>query len=245
MERNIEYDPFAAIYNRYWGSDYHSQAFPIVDRLLLSRLPLNAAVLDVCCGTGQFAAMIAARGFQVTGIDGSSEMIRFARQNAPGVSFTVSDAREFSLGNKFDGALSVFESLNHVPDLAGLTMAFSRVLHHLKPGASFLFDLNGEDAFLTHWNETNAIVDSDQVCVMRSEYNEETRTGTCRITSFRQNDGWTRNDFVVRQTCHEIDAVHDALLRAGFDMVGLYDARDAGMTGDIACDRTFFLATAK
>jgi SAM-dependent methyltransferase len=189
--------------------------------------------------------MIAARGFQVTGIDGSSEMIRFARQNAPGVSFTVSDAREFSLGNKFDGAFSVFESLNHVPDLAGLTMAFSRVLHHLKPGASFLFDLNGEDAFLTHWNETNAIVDSDQVCVMRSEYNEETQTGTCRITSFRQNDGWTRNDFVVRQTCHEIDAVHDALLRAGFDMVGLYDARDAGMTGDIACDRTFFLATAK
>ena len=245
MEPNIEYDPFAAIYNRYWGRDYHTQAFPLVDRLLLSRLPSNAAVLDVCCGTGQFAAMMAAKGFQVAGIDGSSEMLRFARENAPGLAFTVSDVRDFSLGKKFDGAVSVFESLNHVPDLDGLKMAFSRVLQHLKPGASFLFDLNGDDAFLTHWNETNAIVDNDRVCVMRSEYDEKTRIGSCRITSFRQNDGWTRNDFVVRQTCHDLGAVHDALLRAGFDMVTLYNARDAGMSGDIASDRTFFLATSK
>lgn len=31
MERNTEYDPFAAIYNRYWGRDYRAQAFPVVD----------------------------------------------------------------------------------------------------------------------------------------------------------------------------------------------------------------------
>lgn len=245
MERNTEYDPFAAIYNRYWGEDYRAQALPIVERLLLAHLPARSSVLDVCCGTGQFASSVATRGFKVSGIDASAEMIRFARQNAPDVDFTVADVREFSLGRRYDAAFSVFESLNHVPDQDGLKSAFAQVHSHLKPNASFLFDLNGDDAFLTYWNETNAIVEDDQVCVMRSEYDEESRVGTCNITTFRQNGAWTRADFTVRQTCHDRDAVHDALLSAGFGIVSLYDSRDAGMTGDIAADRTFFLATAK
>ena len=245
MERNTEYDPFAAIYNRYWGRDYRAQAFPVVNRLLLSRLPGGSEVLDVCCGTGQFTAAVKDHGFSMAGVDASSEMIRFARENAPDVAFTVADAREFSLSKKFDAAYSVFESLNHVPDLAGLKRVFSRIREHLRPNAPFLFDLVGEDGFRDYWNETNAIVDTDQVCVMRSEYDDETHTGRCRVTAFLRNDTWMRSDFVLKQTCHDLNAVHELLSTGGFSGVSLYDAQDAGMTEDTGYDRTFFLATAR
>ncbi len=244
VERNTEFDPFAPVYNRDWGAEYHAQAFPVVSRLVLSRLAPQARVLDVCCGTGQFTERVQASGFIVHGIDASEQMIRYARQNAPGVTLTVADVRSFELGKKFDAAYSVFESLNHVPGYDGLDLAFSCVRRHLHPGAPFLFDLNREDAFVIYWNDTHAIVEPDYVCALRSNYDQSSRIATCKLTVFKQEPDWTRSDFTIHQTCHEIDCVHESLLRAGFSEVSLYDSRDIGMSGDIAYARTFFLAIA-
>src|SRR6266853_1239357 len=104
IEPNREYDPFARLYNRHWGADYRSEAAPIVERLLLSRVAEGAAVLDVCCGTGQFTEQIRQSGYEMAGVDASGEMIRYAHQNAPGVQFAVADVREFWLGRIFDAA---------------------------------------------------------------------------------------------------------------------------------------------
>ena len=243
---NKEYDPFARIYNQYWGADYRRQAEPVVARLLLSRLKPGAAVLDVGCGTGQFTRAMGERGFRMEGIDPSAEMIRYARRNAKGIPFTVADARDFSLKKKFAGAYAVYESLNHVPDVEGLRQVFSRVRAHLAPGGAFLFDLNREEAYLLHWSGWEGLADEENAFVTHSDYDEAAKVATCRITTFhpmRGVDGaWRRKDFTVRQTCHEIPAAHDALRGAGFRDVSLYDARDMGMEAGLGQGRTFFLA---
>jgi SAM-dependent methyltransferase len=216
LERYTEFDPFASLYNRAWGAEYHAQALPIVQRLLLLRLTHGAEVLDVCCGTGQFTARVAQLGYRVQGIDGSERMIEYARQNAPGVELTVADLRSFSLDRTFDAAYSVFESLNHVPDVDGLTLGFRCVRRHLREGAAFLFDLNREEAFMNHWNGTHAIVEEDSVCALRSKYDEVTRVATCNITAFERDGAWwRRNDFAIRQTCHDEHQVHEQLQGAG------------------------------
>jgi SAM-dependent methyltransferase len=252
IERNREYDPFAPIYNRYWGEEYRASVLPVVERLLLSRVRRNASVLDVCCGTGQFTRVIQERGYEMEGLDASDAMIAFAKTNAPAIPFTVADVRDFSLGRRFNAACSVFESLNHVPDVAGLALAFACVRRHLAPGSPFLFDLNREEAFIQFWNERDAIVSADNACIMSSRYDESTRVGTCDITVFdldgqigeHVNAPWRRTDFTVRQTCHPIPEVSSALSGAGFRDITLYDAADAGMMGDIGYARTFFLAIA-
>ncbi len=248
FERNREYDPFARTYNRHWGADYRAEAAPVVERLLLSRVEPGAAVLDVCCGTGQFTEQVRRRGYAVSGMDASGEMIRYARDNAPGVEFTIADVRDFALGRTFDAAYSVYESLNHVPDIEGLTAAFACIRRHLKAGAPFLFDLNREEAYVLYWNNSDSIVEPDSVCVMRSEFDEETKKGTYDVTAFEKTgtglaNQWQRTDFTLRQTCHGIGAVQDALEETGFADTTLYDARDLGMKGDAGYGRTFFLAT--
>ena len=80
--------------------------------------------------------------------------------------------------------------------------------------------------------------------VLRMDYDGETRVGECRMTAFEKRRNWVRNDFVIRQTCHDHDRVENALGEAGFRDVTRYDARDAGMEGDAGFARTFFLATA-
>ncbi len=242
--RNNEYDPFAGIYNRHWGRDYRAEALPVIERLLLARLKTGAAVLDVCCGTGQFTEMVRGLGFETAGLDASGQMINFARQNAPEIRFTVADARDFQLDRKFHAAYSVFESLNHIRDTEALLTVFKCVRKHLKPRAPFLFDLNREAAFRLYWNTVDALVTEEDVCILRMDYDDETRLGNCAMTTFRKDRVWKRDDFTIQQVCHEETAVQAALGKAGFKDVTLYDARDAGMRGDAGYARTFFLAIA-
>jgi SAM-dependent methyltransferase len=246
IDRNREYDSFARFYNRYWGVEYRAAAKPVLERLLLSRIPAGASVLDIGCGTGQFTAHVRGLGYEVAGIDSSENMLAFARENAPGVSLTLADVRDFTLGRQVDAAYSVYESLNHIPDISGLALAFACIHRHLPAGAPFLFDLNRDEAYIAFWNDTDAVVADDHAFIRRSSYDEEERIAFCDITAFdRGPDGaWRREDFTVRQTCHFMSEAHSALIKAGFHDVVLYDARDIGMKGDPGYARTFFLAIA-
>jgi demethylmenaquinone methyltransferase/2-methoxy-6-polyprenyl-1,4-benzoquinol methylase len=53
---------------------------PLWRRFLVSRLPPGGHVLDVATGTGLVAAELARRGFEVTGLDQSADMLAVARR---------------------------------------------------------------------------------------------------------------------------------------------------------------------
>src|SRR5688572_24093588 len=117
-----DYDPFALAYNRHWSS-FAPRMVPVLQRLGLDALSSGASLLDVCCGTGQLCRALTDLGYRVTGVDGSQEMLRFARDNAPGADFVYADVREFRTGQRFDTAVSTFDSLNHMLTLDDLTHA--------------------------------------------------------------------------------------------------------------------------
>src|SRR5579872_1738115 len=100
------YDDFAWFYNRYWNEEFHSLAFPILERIWLPRVAENGRILDVCCGTGYLAGLLVDRGYRVAGIDVSEPMIAHARQNVPDAEFQVADAASFRTSERFDAAVS-------------------------------------------------------------------------------------------------------------------------------------------
>jgi SAM-dependent methyltransferase len=73
----------------------------------------GAAILDVGCGTGRHSVELAKRGYKVTGIDLSAEMLKEAREKAKAagvdVSFIRADATDFTLPAKFDAAICLCE----------------------------------------------------------------------------------------------------------------------------------------
>jgi len=75
-----DYDRFAWFYNQYWGDEFSRPALALYNTLLYPHLPDGSRVLDLCCGAGQIARGLADRGYQVTGLDGSDAMPRFARE---------------------------------------------------------------------------------------------------------------------------------------------------------------------
>lgn len=211
------YDPFAWIYNKHWGNSFLPISLPILDNLLLGRLRKGARILDLCCGTGQLSAKLTALGYRVTGVDGSSSMLHYARENAPGVEFIHADARSFSLPRKYHAVVSVFDSLNHVMKLGELAEVFRSAYNVLQPGGLFLFDLNTEPGFMHEWQGDFTIVEDDHVCVVQNTYSPSRRTASFDATIFRLDGGsWYRTDVTLYQKCHDTARVESALKKAGF-----------------------------
>jgi len=239
------YDDFAWFYNRYWNEEFHSLAFPILERIWLPRLPRKGRILDVCCGTGYLAGLLAERGYRVTGIDASEEMIGHARENVPAGAFHVAEASAFKVLGKFDGAVSTFDSLNHILSEEALLAAFQRTAAALKPGAPFVFDMLLESAYQTNWTDNFTLVRDDRVLLITgSGFDLRTHVAQCRITMFRLMDGvWRRSDVEVHERCYTMQEIDAALERAGFEHTECYDARDLGMSGQLGQGRTFVITT--
>jgi SAM-dependent methyltransferase len=239
------YDDFAWFYNRYWNEEFHSLAFPILERIWLPRVARKGRILDVCCGTGYLAGLLTDRGYRVTGIDASAEMIAHARENVPAAAFQVADASRFHAPGKFDGAVSTFDSLNHILSDEDLRAAFQRTAAALKPGAPFAFDMLLESAYQTNWADEFSLVRDDHVLVLSgSGFDFRTRLAQCRITMFRLGDGvWRRSDVEVNERCYTTKEIDAALELAGFAQTEYYDARDLGMSGQLGQGRTFVVTT--
>jgi 2-polyprenyl-3-methyl-5-hydroxy-6-metoxy-1,4-benzoquinol methylase len=72
-------------------------------------------ILDVGCGEGQFAGVLAARGAQVLGIDPGPETIARAQLNAPDARFLVGTAEELPRRLHGYDVVTMVNALHHVP----------------------------------------------------------------------------------------------------------------------------------
>ena len=225
------YDPFAWIYNRHWGKSFLPTILPVMENLVLRHIPREARLIDLCCGTGQLAANLSGMGYKVTGIDGSSAMLKFAKKNAPDAKIIHADARDFvaSLKNKsskitkFHAVVSAFDSLNHIMSLSDLSSVFANVYQVLRSGGYFLLDLNTEAGYLYEWAGDFTIVEDDDVCVVQNTYSPSKRIATFDATIFRwQKGGWYRSDITMYQKYHNPDRVVALLKSAGFQDIEVY-----------------------
>ena len=90
-------------------------------------------VLELGCGTGRFTALLAADGYEVTGLDLSEAMIKVAKKKPFGkrIFYVCSDMRNFNLGKKFDVVISVCDSMNYLLNNDDMYNTFLSVGKHL------------------------------------------------------------------------------------------------------------------
>jgi SAM-dependent methyltransferase len=240
------YDPIAGLYHQEWDDWYLPQAVAALDSLFFSKLAPGARVLDVCCGCGHVTRELVGRGYQVTGIDASAELIAQARLDLPAATFLVSDVRDFQSAARFNGALSTFDSLNHILELAGLEATFCNVRRALLAGAPFVFDMNSEEAYRIGGHGWTTRVTPSSVSLVRGKLLLAPRQVVTEIVWFRQSPdgGWERRDSSVVQRWYERDEIRAALESAGFGDVTSVTGEEAGVTGEIGYGRVFWSARA-
>jgi SAM-dependent methyltransferase len=228
------YDAIADVYARHWGHVLTEQAAPVVERFVLADLPPGGEILDLCCGTGDLAGRLTAAGYRVYGLDASPAMLAIARERAPGAAFVLADARTFTLPRRVDAVVSLFDSLNHILEPDELQQAFGRVRAALRPGGTFLFDLNAEEAYLARWGDDLGYLDAETAVVVRVRYDPHARLGRFDAAVFRveRDARYRRSDATLLQRPYAAQDVCDGLRRAGFVEPQAYDAeRDLGLEG--------------
>jgi SAM-dependent methyltransferase len=240
------YDAIAGLYHRQWDNWYVPQAAPALERLFFPHLRPGAWVLEVCCGSGHMTRELVSRGYRVTGIDNSATLLEYARREVPQARFLHADARDFRLEEKFEGALSTFDSMNHLLSADDLASAFLSVHAALEPAAPFVFDMNTAEAYRLDWTQWTAEVTEDSVSLVQGRFDPASRCVETEVIWFLRtaNGCWERRRSVVPQRCYEEEEVWAALDAASFRSVTCSTAMEAGVTGEIGYGRVFFSAIA-
>ncbi len=117
-------------------------------QLLESHVPGGSHVLDLGCGPGTDVEYLVTRGYQMTAIDWSPEMVDQAKRRVRGAgSGRAADIRHLGIHEldvlergAFDAALSNLGPLNCVPDLA---RAAQLIANRLRPGGVLVASVIG------------------------------------------------------------------------------------------------------
>ncbi|MBD0255373.1 MAG: class I SAM-dependent methyltransferase [Cytophagales bacterium] len=137
---------YARYYNLlYKDKNYRGEVDYLV-KLLEQYASRPRSILNLGCGTGKHDFLLADRGYDVTGVDLSADMIAVADQTRQAsatrgtTQFLTGDLREVRLGRQFDAVVSLFHVMSYQVTNADLDRAFQTVKAHLKPGGTFVFD---------------------------------------------------------------------------------------------------------
>jgi SAM-dependent methyltransferase len=125
----------AEFYDQIYSSfkDYSREARDIA--ALLGRVhPHCRTILDVACGTGEHARILAADyGFRVDGLDLNPAFVRLANIKHPAGRFYHADMIDFHLGQQYDAIVCLFSSIGYARTLSNVRRALACFREHLTP----------------------------------------------------------------------------------------------------------------
>ncbi len=135
----VAYERFAAFYDVVM--DDPGPRAVRVDAAIDRYRPDATSLLEVACGTGSVLARLTTEATMV-GLDRSPEMLAICAGKVPGARLVEADMRSFNLGRRFDVVVCVFDSVNHLLDVASWMSLFDSVHRHLTEGGLFVMDVN-------------------------------------------------------------------------------------------------------
>ncbi|MEW6062273.1 MAG: class I SAM-dependent methyltransferase [Bacteroidota bacterium] len=135
---------YSKYYDLFYKQKDYKKEVQYIEQLLLSDGKKRGSLLDLGCGTGGHALLLAQKGWDVTGIDVSESMLIQARQKARkaklNIQFQHSDIRSFQLSKQFNAAIAMFAVVGYLTTNKGLNSFLSSVRRHLGQNALFIFD---------------------------------------------------------------------------------------------------------
>ena len=224
------YTSFAQVYDLFMDNVPYDQWCRYITELLREYGIQDGLVLELGCGTGVLTRKLAAKGYDMIGVDYSEDMLEIAmdhRQEGEDILYLLQDMREVELYGTVRAAVSICDSMNYIVEYQDLVQVMKLVNNYLDPGGIFIFDLNtpykyeeilGENTFAENRPEGSFI--------WENYYDGETGINEYDLTLFvREKEGLYRKfEETHYQRAYELEQVRRAVKEAGMEFVAAYDA---------------------
>ena len=186
--------------------------------------------VDLACGTGSVAMLLAQKGLQVTAVDMSEEMLCVASQKAQDVQnpprFVCQSLQKLRLPRGVDLAVCALDSLDYIIDPNDCAEAIKRIYRVLNPGGCFIFDVNTPEKLQAMDGQVFLDEDEDVYCVWRGEFDEQTNICSYGMDLFqRAGQLWQRSFEEHQEYAYSAGQLVGYLKAAGFTSIRVFGDR--------------------
>ena len=221
------YHNLAASYDRLTNDVDYGAIVAFYHEILAREKVRPRTVVDLACGTGSVALLLAEIGYGVTGVDMSEEMLTVAFQRAMEQEkkpmFVCQLLQQLHLPRAVDMAVCALDGLDYILDPADCKKAIQRVYKALNPGGIFIFDVNTPEKLQAMDGQIFLDEDDDVYCIWRGEFDQESNICSYGMDLFqRQGDLWHRSFEEHREYAYSIAELKEYLKAAGFTHIRVY-----------------------
>ena len=225
------YHNLAASYDRLTNDvDYGATVAFYWELLRREGLQPRTAV-DLACGTGSVAWLLAEKGLAVTAVDMSREMLCVASQKADNAHnrplFVCQKLQELRLPKGVDLAVCALDSLDYITNPDDCRKAIGRIYKALNPGGCFIFDVNTPEKLRAMDGQIFLDEDDDVYCVWQGSFDEESNICTYEMDLFqRVGNTWQRSFEEHKEYAYSADQLTAYLKEAGFTSIEVFADRE-------------------
>jgi len=202
-------------------------------------------VIDLACGTGVISEKLINNGFDIIGIDASSEMLTLAQNRlvATGGNYSLINAKmqELELTEPADACICCLDSINHLTDDTDVLKTFQNVYNSIKDSGLFIFDVNTVYKHQTVLNNRAYVFDEEDFFL--SWDNELLNDNTVRILLdffIFNGENYDRYSEEFFEKAYSEDLLKDMLKTAGFSEINTYGGFDFSQPQENS-ERLFFV----
>ena len=131
-------------------------------------------VLDLCCGQGRHAVLLAKHGCAVTALDLSAEYLALAEASARQAGVTLetvrADMRNIPFAGRFDAVVNMFSSFGYLESEAEDAKVLYAIERGLKPGGRVLLDLLNRDWVIANYETEDSHTAADGTVYLEHRY---------------------------------------------------------------------------
>lgn len=223
------YEKYAQVYDSSGQIGFSVRMIPYLQDLLVRHPVERDNMLDLACGTGTVALSFASNGWEVWGVDASSEMLAQAEKKARETGLTLrlscQDMRRFTIPAGVRLITCLYDSMNYMLTLPDVQVVMQRVAAHLAPGGLFLFDMNTAWALEHVWDHRMFLTEDDDLSlIMASQYDEKQLSARVTVTGFvRRGEFYERFSETHLEQSYTEDQIRNVISASGLRLVARYD----------------------